>query len=134
VRIYQGTGKRPIDRFEQVKLRPLPVLLPDCRQTVSALVHKDFTVRFDANSFSASPWAIGKQVTLKADGSSVSLYNFAAVFNIAGRRDGPLRLCGIQIGGYQKIGLRCAAIVFTWLRGLFGRLTLKGIEMREHGL
>jgi len=74
VRIHQGTGKRPIDRFEQVKLRPVPTLLPDCRQTVSALVHKDFAVRFDANTYSAPPWAIGKQVTLKADQATVSLY------------------------------------------------------------
>jgi len=74
VRIHQGTGKRPIDRFEQVKLQPLAALLPDCRQTVSALVHKDFAVRFDANTYSAPPWAIGKQVTLKADQATVSLY------------------------------------------------------------
>jgi transposase len=74
VRIHQGTGKPPINRFEQVKLRALAPLLPDCRQTVSALVHKDFSVRFDANTYSAPPWTIGKQVTLKADGSSVSLY------------------------------------------------------------
>lgn len=74
VRIHQSTGKTPIERFEQVKLRPLPTLLPDCRQTVSALVHKDFAVRFDANTYSAPPWAIGKQVTLKADGATVSLY------------------------------------------------------------
>lgn len=74
VRIHQSTGKPPIDRFEQVKLRPLPPLLPDCRQTVSALVHKDFAVRFDANTYSAPPWTIGKQVTLKADGATVTLY------------------------------------------------------------
>jgi transposase len=74
VRIHQSTGKRPIERFEQVKLRPLPTLLPDCRQTVTALVHKDFAVRFDANTYSAPPWAIGKRVTLKADQSSVSVY------------------------------------------------------------
>jgi transposase len=74
VRIHQSTGKPPIDRFEQVKLRPLAPLLPDCRQTVSALVHKDFSVRFDANTYSAPPWTIGKQVTLKADGADVSLY------------------------------------------------------------
>jgi transposase len=74
VRIHQGTGKRPLDRFEQVKLRPLPPLLPDCRQTTSALVHKDFAVRFDANTYSTPPWAIGKRVTLKADQTSVSLY------------------------------------------------------------
>lgn len=74
VRIHQSTGVAPVKRFAQVKLRPLPSALPDCRQTLSAVVHKDFAVRFDANTYSAPPWAIGKQVTLKADESSVSLY------------------------------------------------------------
>ena len=74
IRIHQGTGMQPAKSFEKVKLRPLPQLLPDCRQTTSALVHKDFAVRFDANTYSAPPWTIGKHVTLKADQSSVSLY------------------------------------------------------------
>jgi hypothetical protein len=55
-------------------LRPLPDLLPDCRQTESLKVYKDFAVRFDANVYPAPPWAVGKKVTLKADQSQVSIY------------------------------------------------------------
>lgn len=74
VRVHQGTGQRPVDRSEKVKLNPLPDILPDCRETLSLLVHKDFAVRFDGNTYSAPPWAIGKTVTVKADQKSVSLY------------------------------------------------------------
>jgi transposase len=74
VRTHQTTGYRPVDRFEKVNLQTLPGLLPDCRETLSVLVHKDFAVRFDGNSYTAPPWAIGKTVTTKADQSSVSLY------------------------------------------------------------
>jgi transposase len=74
VRVHQGTGQRPVDRFEKVTLNPLPDLLPDCRETLSLLVHKDFAVRFDGNTYSAPPWAIGKTVIVKADQKSVSLY------------------------------------------------------------
>lgn len=72
VRTHGTTGKRPIDQLQG--LRPLPDTLPDTRQTCSRLVHKDFAVRFDANSYSTPPWAIGKKVTLKADDKRVSLY------------------------------------------------------------
>jgi hypothetical protein len=74
VRIHQGTGKRPSDRLAQVCLRPLPDLLPDCRETQTLKVYNDFAVRFDANVYTAPPWAIGKQVTLKADQSTVTLF------------------------------------------------------------
>jgi len=74
VRIHQGTGKRPSDRLAQLRLRPLPDLLPDCRQTQSLKVYNDFAVRFDANVYRAPPWTIGKQVTLKADQRTVSLF------------------------------------------------------------
>ena len=74
VRIHQGTGKRPSDRLAQVRLRPLPDLLPDCRETQTLKVYNDFAVRFDANVYTAPPWAIGKQVTLKADQSTVTLF------------------------------------------------------------
>jgi transposase len=74
VRVHQGTGQRPVDRFEKVKLHPLPNLLPDVRQTQSLLVHKDFAVRFDGNTYTAPPWAIGKTVVVKADTAFVSLY------------------------------------------------------------
>ncbi|HLA29151.1 MAG TPA: IS21 family transposase [Syntrophales bacterium] len=76
VRIHQTTGERPLDRFSRVKnLRPLPPLLPDCRETASLLVHQDFAVRFDDNSYTAPPWATGRYITLKADQTTVTLYH-----------------------------------------------------------
>jgi len=75
IRIHQTTGERPADRFKQVRLRPLPNLLPDCRETLSVSVHKDFSVRFDSNSYTIPPWTIGKRLTLKADQTTVTLYH-----------------------------------------------------------
>ncbi|MBW2470687.1 MAG: IS21 family transposase [Deltaproteobacteria bacterium] len=74
IRIHQTTGKRPLERLAEVHLRPLPDLLPDCRQTEQLKVYKDFAVRFDANVYTTPPWAIGKKVTLKANQSQVSIY------------------------------------------------------------
>ena len=74
VRIHQTTGKRPVDRLSQVRLRPLPDLLPDCRQIQQLKVHKDFAVRFDGNVYTTPPWAIGKQVALKADQNTVTIF------------------------------------------------------------
>jgi hypothetical protein len=48
--------------------------LPETRETQSLLVHKDFAVRFDGNTYTAPPWAIGKSVIVKADTAFVSLY------------------------------------------------------------
>jgi hypothetical protein len=72
VRKHHTTGQRPVERLQG--LRPLPDSLPDCRQTCSLLVHKDFGVRFDANVYTVPPWAIGKQATVKADNRLVSIY------------------------------------------------------------
>ena len=74
VRTHQTTGQRPVDRFEKAALRPLPQRLPDTRETQSLRVHKDFAVRFDGNTYTAPPWAIGKSVVVKADAAFVSLY------------------------------------------------------------
>jgi len=73
VRVHQTTGMRPLDRLADVRLRPLPDLLPDCRETQTLKVYKDFAVRFDGNVYTAPPWAIGKHVTLKADQTIVTL-------------------------------------------------------------
>ena len=70
VRLHQTTGEKPQDRFATVHLRPLPQLVPDCRQTCLAKVHKDFAVRFDGNCYSSPPWTIGK----KGDDQSKRLY------------------------------------------------------------
>lgn len=71
-RQHQTTGQRPVDRLQG--LRPLPDPLPDCRQVCSLLVHKDFGVRFDTNVYTVPPWAIGRQVTLKADTRRIWIY------------------------------------------------------------
>jgi transposase len=62
VRIHQTTG-------------PLPDLLPDCRELCLLKVHKDFAVRFDANTYTTPPWTIGKKLTVKADTATVTIYN-----------------------------------------------------------
>jgi len=81
-RIQQTTGQRPKERFANVTLRPLPSLLPDCRETKQLLVHKDFAVRFDGNCYTTPPWAIGKHITLKASQNTVSLYDRQKVIAI----------------------------------------------------
>jgi transposase len=75
VRIHQTTGKRPLDRLTQVRLRPLPDLLPDCRQSEQLKVYNDFAIRFDANVYTTPPWTIGKKITLKADQRTVTIYH-----------------------------------------------------------
>jgi len=76
VRIHGTTGEKPILRFEPLCLRALPEEehLLDCRQVCSLKVHKDFCVAFDANTYSAPPWLIGKQIILKADNHTIELF------------------------------------------------------------
>jgi transposase len=75
VRTHQTTGQRPDDRFKDISLRPLPELLPDYRETSQVTVYKDFAVRFDCNTYTVPPWAIGKKLTLKADNETVTIYH-----------------------------------------------------------
>jgi transposase len=74
VRIHGTTGQRPIEHFQVKALRPLPHFLPDCRDTASAKVYPDFSIRFDANNYTVPPWAIGKQVIVKADHRTLTVY------------------------------------------------------------
>jgi hypothetical protein len=74
VRVHGTTGQRPIERFQTQALKPLPVFLPDCRDTAPAKVYSDFSIRFDANTYTVPPWAIGKQVIVKADHRSLMIY------------------------------------------------------------
>jgi transposase len=74
VRIHGTTGQRPIERFQVQALRPLPQVLPDCRDTSPARVYSDFSIRFDANTYTVPPWAIGKQVIAKADHRTLTVY------------------------------------------------------------
>jgi hypothetical protein len=75
VRIHQTTGQRPDDRFKNVVLKPLPELLPDCRETEQVNVYKDFAVRFDCNTYTVPPWTIGKKLTLKANNETLTIYH-----------------------------------------------------------
>jgi hypothetical protein len=53
----------------------LPLLLPDYRDTVEALVHKDLRVSFDGNRYCVPPRYVGRKLTVKADASSVAIYD-----------------------------------------------------------
>lgn len=66
-RIHQTTGEKPLVRFRAESLRPLPADIRDARETLSARVHKDFSFRFDGNSYTVPPYTVGKNITLKAD-------------------------------------------------------------------
>ena len=50
VRVHATTGEPPIQRFDPTAMRPLPALLPDCRDTAQAKVHTDFSIRFDGHT------------------------------------------------------------------------------------
>lgn len=73
-RIHNTTGFRPIERFQPESMRPLPMFVPDCRDTAIAKVHSDFAVPCDGNTYSAPPWTIAKTLTVKADHHHVPLY------------------------------------------------------------
>ena len=75
LRVHQSTGQRPDQRFDGVKLNPLPDFLPDCREVYLLKVHKDFAVRFDGNTYTTPPWTIGKKLTVKADMATVTIYH-----------------------------------------------------------
>jgi transposase len=75
LRVHQSTGQRPDERFDDVKLNPLPDLVPDCREVNLLKVHKDFAVRFDGNTYTTPPWSIGKKLTVKADMATVTIYH-----------------------------------------------------------
>ena len=74
VRVHTTTGEPPIQRFAPKAMRPLPALLPDCRDTAQAKVHTDFSIRFDGNTYTVPPWLIGKAITVKADHHQVTCY------------------------------------------------------------
>jgi transposase len=74
-RVHSLTRERPDDRFRPETLRPLPVLDPDYRDTVAARVHKDIRLCFDANRYCVPPRYVGRELMIKADSSSVTIYD-----------------------------------------------------------
>ena len=73
-RIHGTIGEKPSERFLNVKLQILPDNLPDCRDTISATAHKDFAVRYDNNFYTVPSWVVGKQLILKADNETISIF------------------------------------------------------------
>jgi hypothetical protein len=51
------------------------VLRPDYRDTAEALVHKDIRLQFDANRYCVPARYVGCRLTVKADSSSVAIYD-----------------------------------------------------------
>ena len=74
MRMHSTTGQRPIERFKPEALRPLPSILPDCRDTAPAKVHNDYSLHFDGNTYTVPPYAIAKDVQVKADNYILTVY------------------------------------------------------------
>ncbi len=74
-RQHRETRERPVDRFQSNTLRPLPVIPYDYRDTAEALVYKDLRLHFDGNRYCVPPRFVGRRLTLKADSSSVTIYD-----------------------------------------------------------
>jgi transposase len=79
-RTHQTTGEVPRTRLTAQALTPLPVVMPDTRETGSTVVHKDFAVRFDTNDYTVPPWAVGRQVVIKVDAYTVYIYHESVAY------------------------------------------------------
>lgn len=75
LRTHKTTGKIPAEALDRKALTPLPSVLPDLRETGTYRVHKDFGIRFDSNVYTAPPWTVGKNLTVKADQSRIYIYH-----------------------------------------------------------
>ncbi|PWU11231.1 MAG: hypothetical protein C5B51_03030 [Terriglobia bacterium] len=74
-RVHRETRERPLDRFQPQALRPLPIIPYDYRDSGEALVHKDLRLRFDGNRYCVPHRYVGRRLTIKADSSSVIVYD-----------------------------------------------------------
>src|SRR5262245_46994057 len=74
-RQHRETGQPPEDRFHEEALRALPALTSDYRDTAEVVVHKDLRLQFDGNRYCVPPRYVGRKLTVKADSSSVTIYD-----------------------------------------------------------
>jgi transposase len=74
-RTHSETREQPKARFRPDCLRPLPSMPPDYRDIAEALVHKDIRLQFDANRYCVPARYVGCRLTVKADSSSVTIYD-----------------------------------------------------------
>ena len=61
-----------LERFREA-LRSLPVITPDIATHLS--VHKDLRLSFDGNRYCVPPRYVGRQLTIKADASSLTIFD-----------------------------------------------------------
>jgi transposase len=73
-RLHRETRERPLDRFKPQALRPLPIIPYDYRESTEALVHKDLRLPFDGNRYCVPHRYVGRRLTVKADSTSVTIY------------------------------------------------------------
>src|SRR6266849_6155716 len=74
-RQHRETRQRPRDRFQPGALKPLPVIPYDYRDSVELLVHKDLRLQFDGNRYCVPQRYVGRRLMVKADSSSVTIYD-----------------------------------------------------------
>jgi len=75
VRTHAETRQQPRDRFRADCLRTLPDIDADYRDVATPIVHKDLRLWFDSNRYCVPPSAVGRRMTVKADASSVTIYD-----------------------------------------------------------
>jgi transposase len=74
-RQHRETRQRPMDRFQPAALKSLPVISYDYRDSAELLVHKDLRVQFDGNRYCVPQRYVGRRLIVKADSSSVTIYD-----------------------------------------------------------
>ena len=74
-RRHRETNQTPQERFQPEALRAVPAIPADYRDVTEALVHKDLRLSFDGNRYCVPPRYVGRHLTLKADSSSVTVYD-----------------------------------------------------------
>ena len=74
-RKHRETRQSPDERFRPDALRPLPEVETDYRETRLALVHKDLRLHFDGNRYCVPARYVGGRLSVKADNSSVTIYD-----------------------------------------------------------
>ena len=74
-RRHRETNQTPQQRFQPETLRAVPAIPPDYRDVAQALVHKDLRLCYDGNRYGVPPRYIGRHLTLKADSTSVTIYD-----------------------------------------------------------
>jgi transposase len=74
-RCHRETNQTPHERFQPEALRAVPAITPDYRDVAEALVPKDLRLSFDGNRYCVPPRYNGHHLTIKADSSSLTIYD-----------------------------------------------------------